>query len=74
MKLVRLKIGNLGDKPNKSYGPLVQLGEYLICTQKVIGSILIWSTNTNRSMVGNEQIVLSVYTTEKPHRIRNGCC
>ena len=35
------------------FGPLVQLGEYLICTQKVISSTLIWSTRARDKMGGS---------------------
>ena len=53
MELIRLKIGNLGDKPNKLYGPLVQLGERIPCKDEVISSILIWSTNMGQySVIG----------------------
>ena len=55
MGLVRLKIGNLGDKPNKLYGPLVQLGERIPCKDEVVGSIPTWSTIWVDSSAGSSR-------------------
>ena len=53
MRLVRLKIGNLGDKPNKLYGPVAQLGERYPCKVDVACSTHVGSTNMGEySVIG----------------------
>ena len=49
-------------KNNGLYGPVVQLGEHLICTQKVVCSIHIWSTNMGESpsWLGQQTVNLPV--------------
>ena len=36
------------------YGPIAQLGEHLVCTEEVAGSIPVWSTIKNTRWVNDE--------------------